>query len=192
MLFRSRYDYRKAAEEFREAKRLDPEDSLAWDWLSWALGYQQPPDPVGAEKASREAIRQGLETNSTYYHLGRALYLQGRYDEAIEAMERAQKLSPASSTPTFGLSQIYLAKGEYDRALSYWLRQPEKQRNTAVVAFMGASIFAARGEMDKALTEFQLALEKGYRDFAAIDASPHLATLRSDPRFQQLIRRYRQ
>lgn len=38
----------------------------------------------------------------------------------------------------------------------------------------------------------QESLEKGYRDFAAIDASPHLAALRSDPRFQQLLRRYRQ
>jgi serine/threonine protein kinase len=37
----------------------------------------------------------------------------------------------------------------------------------------------------------ELAVE-GYRDFAAIDASPHLAALRSDPRFQQLLRRYQQ
>jgi hypothetical protein len=35
------------------------------------------------------------------------------------------------------------------------------------------------------------ALNLGFRDFRAIDASPHLATLRADPRFQQLIRRYR-
>ncbi|HSA93791.1 MAG TPA: hypothetical protein VLE48_12330 [Terriglobales bacterium] len=35
------------------------------------------------------------------------------------------------------------------------------------------------------------ALAAGYRDFAYLDASPYLASLRSDPRYQALIRRYR-
>ncbi|HMD31606.1 MAG TPA: tetratricopeptide repeat protein, partial [Candidatus Acidoferrales bacterium] len=187
----SRYDYRKAAEEFREATRLDPEDGLAWDYLSWALAYQQPPDGAEAEKASREAIRLGFETMATDYHLGRALMIEGRYDDAIEAMERAQKLSPESSTPLFGLCQVYLAKGDYDKALSYWLRQPDKQRSTSLEGFWGASIYAARGEKDKALALLQVALEKGFNDFAAIDNNPHFNSLRSDPRFQKLVGRYR-
>jgi len=186
-----RYEYPKAAEEFRAATRLDPEDAYSWDLLSWALAYQQPPDAVDAEKASREAIRLGLETVATYYHLGRALYLQGRFDEAVAAMENARKLSPQSSTPDLGLAMIYLAKGDYERALSWHLRQPENQRNTALTAFWGASIYAARGEKERALAQLQTSLDKGFRDFAAIDNSPHFASLRSDPRFQQLVGHYR-
>ncbi len=34
----------------REATALEPDNAHAWDQLSWALGYQQPPDSVGAEK----------------------------------------------------------------------------------------------------------------------------------------------
>ncbi len=187
----SRYDYRRAAGEFQEATRLEPDGAFFWLNASWALGYQQPPDAAGAEKAAREAIRLGLQTMSSYYQLGRALYLQGRYEEAVAAMEQARKLSPQSKTPDLGLAQLYLAKGDYDQALSYWLRQSERQRNTAIVAFWGGSIYAARGEREKALAQMQLSLEQGFRDFAAIDASPHFASLRSDPRFQQLVSRYR-
>jgi serine/threonine protein kinase/tetratricopeptide (TPR) repeat protein len=188
----NRYDYRRGAEEFLEAVRLDPEDGLAWDFSSWALCYQQPPDATRAEKASREAIRVGYETMGTYYHLGRALLLEGRYDEGVAAFEHARKLNPQSATPDLGLAQLYLAKGDYDRALSCWSRQPAAQLHTAIGAFWGSSIHAARGEKDKALAELQESFEKGFRDFTAIDASPNFASLRSDPRFQQLFRRYRQ
>ena len=187
----SRYDYHKAADEFREAARLDPQDGLALDYLSWALAYQQPPDAAGAEKASREGLRLGFETSASYYHLGRALMLEGRYDEAIEAMEHAGKLSPSSGTPSFGLAQIYLAKGDYDKALAAWMRQPEMQRSTSLEGFWEASIYAARGEKEKALATLQRALEKGFNDFAAIDNSPHFNALRSDPRFQQILKKYR-
>ena len=187
----SRYDYRKGADEFREATRLDPLDGLAFDYLSWALAYQQPPDAAGAEKASKEGLRLGFETSASYYHFGRALMLLGRYDEAIEAMGRAQKLSPRSGTPSFGLAQIYLAKGDYDKALAAFMQQPEIQRSTSLELFWGASIYAARGEKEKALATSQSALEKGFNDFAAIDNSPHFNSLRSDPRFQQLMAKYR-
>jgi tetratricopeptide (TPR) repeat protein len=126
----------------------------------------------------------------TYYHLGRALLVQGRYDEAIAAFEQARALSPTSSTPDSGIVQVYLARKEYDRALQVFLRVPEKVRNTSLQAFLASSIYAGRGEREKSLAELQKALENGYRDFAAIDASPHLAALRSDPRLQQLLRRY--
>jgi eukaryotic-like serine/threonine-protein kinase len=187
----NRYEYRRAAEEFREARRLEPDSGPTWDDESWALAYQQPPDGPGAEKASRESLRLGFSTMSTYYHLGRALLVQGRYDEAIAAFEQARALSPTSYTPDSGIVQVYLAKKEYDRALQLFLRVPEKVRNTSLQEFLASSIYAGRGEREKSLAELQKALESGYRDFAAIDASPHLAAFRSDPRFQELTRRYR-
>jgi eukaryotic-like serine/threonine-protein kinase len=187
----NRYDYRRAAEEFLEAIRLDPDEVIAWDFRSWALAYQEPPDAIEAEKAAREAIRRGFNNMGAYYHLGRALYLQGRYDEAVEAMEHAHEASPQSSTPDLGLAQLYLAKGDYERSLSYWLRLPKNTRATAIGAFWGSAIYAARGEKEKALAEMQTALDKGFRDFAAIDASTAFASLRNDPHFQKLVDRYR-
>jgi hypothetical protein len=53
-------------------------------------------------------------------------------------------------------------------------------------------LYAGLGDQDKAIAELQKAFEAGYRDFAAIDGSPHFAALRSNLRLQELAQRYRQ
>jgi len=53
--------------------------------------------------------------------------------------------------------------------------------------FVTSSICAGLGKKADELDELQKAFEGGYRDFAAIDASPHFEALRADPRFQQLL-----
>jgi TolB-like protein/tRNA A-37 threonylcarbamoyl transferase component Bud32/thioredoxin-like negative regulator of GroEL len=182
------YEYARAAEEFQKAVRLEPENAIAWDELSWALAYQQPPDAFGAEKAARESIRLQPSSMSTYYHLGRALLLQGRYGDATAAFNQAKELSPTSTTADLGLAQLYLAQGNYDKAVTLLSKQPAK---AVINLFWLSSAYAGRGDKEKALGTLQKALAAGFRDFAAIDASPHFSSLRSDLRFQQLISRYR-
>ena len=189
-VYGAQYQYARGAEEFREATRLQPDNAYAWMQLSWALGYEQPPDASGAEKAAKEAIRLQPSLYPAYYELGRALVPQGRYSDAIAAFEHARELSPASSTPDLGLAQVYLAQGDYDHAVAILLKQPEALR-APIARFTLASAYAGRGDKEKALSELEQTLAAGYRDFAAIDASSHFASLRSDLRFQQLIRRYR-
>jgi serine/threonine protein kinase/Tfp pilus assembly protein PilF len=187
----NKFDYREAAREYQEAVRLDPGSPLAWDYLSWALAYQQPPDLAGAEKASRESLRLGFSTLSSYYHLGRVLLLEGRYDEATAAFRQAASISPNSSTPAFGMAQLYLAKGDYDQAMSYFARQSGKEQGSLVDLALLTFLQAARHDDEKALATLRKALEGGYRDFAALDASPYLEELRKSPRYQQLIQQYR-
>jgi non-specific serine/threonine protein kinase len=188
--FGYRYDYSRAAGEFREAIRLEPDNAYAWDMLSWALAYLQPPDAVEAEKAARESIRLQPSLIGAYYHLGRALLLQRRFSEAIPAFEQARELDPGSSIPDLGLGQVYLAQGDYDRAIATLAKLPKSRRTPTIQMSLGIA-YAARGERERALAEIGGALALGYRDFAALDASPYLSSLRSDPRFQQLIARYR-
>jgi eukaryotic-like serine/threonine-protein kinase len=188
-IYAVRYDYARAATEFREGIRLDPENAYAWDFLSWVLAYQLPPEAVDAEKAAREAIRLDPSFFGAHYHLGRALLLQHRYPEAIAAFEHARELSPSSISPDLGLAQVYLAQGNYDRAVALMLKHGEPQ--LAIDLFWLSSAYAARGDTANALLELQKAFAAGYRDFIALDASPYFAALRTDPRFQQLINRYR-
>jgi serine/threonine protein kinase/Flp pilus assembly protein TadD len=184
-----KYDYATAAREFRTATELDPNYAYAWDLLSWALAYEQPPDAVAAEKASRECMR--LEPSpyaKNYYHLGRALLLQHRNAEAIAAFERAKEIDPGDYFGNFGLGQAYLAQGDYDKALASLL---QGLKPAGINYFWLSAVYAGRGDRDKALATLQKAFDTGFHDFAALDASPYFSSLRTDPRFQQLTLRYR-
>jgi len=189
-VYGTRYDYARAEKELRKAVELDPNDPSGWMFLAWALSYKQPPDALEAEAAAREAIRLSYSIASSYYQLGRALMLQGRHSEAVVAFEQALRLDADYAAPHVGLGQTYLAQGNYEQALAE-LDKWGDSRKTPHVVFQRSLILAAQGRKEKAFEKLEQALAGGYRDFAQIDASPYLSSLRSDPRFQQLIRRYR-
>jgi serine/threonine protein kinase len=182
-------DFEKAVSEFRQSIAGDPDDARVWDVLSWALCYRTPPDAVEGEKAAREAIRLRQSLPSAHYHLGRALLLQGRYPEAIAEFDRTEELSGDSSFNYLGHAQVFLAQGKYEQALS--ALQKSGHEKTAIYFFWLSSIYAAQGNKEKALSALEDALKGGLDDFAGMEASPYLASLHTDPRFRQLLKRYR-
>jgi hypothetical protein len=60
----------------------------------------------------------------------------------------------------------------------------------AINLYWLSAAYAAKGDKEKALVTMQKAFNLGFRDFAAIDASPYFSSVRSDSRFQRLIRQY--
>ncbi len=183
-----KYDYAGAAREFRIATQLDPDNGFAWDNVSWVLTYEQPPEPIEAEKAAREALRLQPTLYQAYYHLGRALIQQQRYAEAITTFKREKELAPETTFPELGLGQAFLAQGEYDKAVAALLKSAQP---AAVNYYWLSAAYAGRGDRENALANLQKALDMGFHDFAALDASPYFSSLRTDPRFQQLTERYR-
>jgi eukaryotic-like serine/threonine-protein kinase len=184
-----RFDYTRAVSEFREATRLEPENALAWDLLSWALGYEQPPDALESEKAAREAIRLQPASAAAQYHLGRALLFQGRYPEAAAAFQHAEDVG-SNDYYGLGMAQLSLVQGNYDQALAYLAKRTSAKKKVAINDYWLAAIYSAKGEKDKALAAIQEAFQLGFRDFNALSSSPYFANLRSDPRFQSLVQQY--
>jgi TolB-like protein len=182
------YHYAESARRFRDALRIESDDPWTWDSLSWVLGYQQPADAQGAEEAAREAIRIQPQFSVAYYHLGRALALQGRLEEAREAFLHIQELSPDNEFTHYGLAFVHLARGEFQRALE---EHEHARLGGTTSRILRMTILAALGQNDKALAELGTALEQGYRDFAGLEADPNLAGLRADSRYAELVGRHR-
>jgi len=185
----NRYEYREATEHCRDAIRLDPNNAYAWDLLSWALAYRQPPDGAAAEDAARRAITLQASLIGAYYHLGRALILQDRHDEALAAFVQAKALDPTFETADFGIAQVLLSTGKPAEALQALDRLKTTARAPVVLA-LRASVQAAAGDRDGAFATLAEALAAGYHDDAALRANPHLAPLRADTRYAALLHRH--
>jgi tetratricopeptide (TPR) repeat protein len=91
---------------------------------------------------------------------------------------------------SLGMAQLSLAQGNYDQAIADLL-QSDSGGKTAIVRYWLSAAYAAKGDKLKALDCLQAAFKLGYGDFAALDASPYLASLRDDPRYRQLVQQYR-
>ena len=89
--------------------------------------------------------------------------------------------------PNFGLGQLALAKGDSAKAIALLEKQPA---NSDLGMFWLGCAYAAHGDKDRALMSIENAFRHGYRDFASVKSSPYLTSLRSDPKFQQLLRSY--
>jgi tetratricopeptide (TPR) repeat protein len=181
---------RRHAEAIAEAQRgaeLDP--------LSPIISAEGPFRYYFARRHD-EAIRGFRDTVSlfpefaiAYGGLGLAYEANGMYQEAIASYQKARSLSGASAAELAALGQAY-AKGGI-RGYYLWelqrLREESKHRYVRAADF--AYLFADLGENDEAFS----CLERAYRDrdwhLALLQIHPLLDPLRSDPRFQDLLRR---
>jgi eukaryotic-like serine/threonine-protein kinase len=182
------YQYADAAREFRLANQEEPDNARAWDLLSWVLAYQTPPLAAGAEKAAREAIRLNPSASYAQYHLGRALYLQNRFPEAMAAFDRFEELNGNPDSVNLGRAQALGAQQRYSEAVATMLKRVTPK--SAISFYWLSSFYAGSGDKEKALAALQKSFDLGYRDFAAINANPAFSSLRDDPRFQQLRGRF--
>jgi Tfp pilus assembly protein PilE len=91
--------------------------------------------------------------------------------------------------------QLYTSKwenknGRVDR-FQMFLILSVSGNGSALNFYYKAAAYAGKGDSAGALAALQESFNKGFSDFAALDSSPHFVVLRSDPRFQQLVARYR-
>jgi TolB-like protein/DNA-binding winged helix-turn-helix (wHTH) protein/Flp pilus assembly protein TadD len=213
------WDFDSAGKEFRRAIELNPSYATAHHWYAWHLSLlgrydeaivemrkAENLDPlsliINADLAEllvlahsyEESIRQSRKTiemdpNFALAHnqLAQAYLQTQMHVEAIAELQKAVQLSGGSPTAVANLARAYVASGKRSEAVK--LLNDLKNRSSPVSSHASeiAVIYAALGDTDQAMNW----LEKGYEERfnPGVLLRPGFDPLRSDPRFQDLVRR---
>ena len=213
------WDFPSAGKEFQRALELNPGYATAHHWYAWHLSLlgrydeaivemkkAENLDPlsliINADLAELlllahsydESIRQSRKTiemdpNFALAHnqLGQAYLEKQMRDEAITELQKAVQLSAGSPTCLANLARAYGASGKKSEAAKVLTDLKKRSSLGYSHASEIAVVYAALGDKNQAMTW----LEKGYEERfnPGVLLRPGFDPLRSDPRFQELVRR---
>lgn len=167
-----------AGERGRELDPLSPNTNgtLAWVYY-FARHYDR------AIEQSRLVLAMEPNNALALVALGFSYLQKGMYQEASTAAEKTVNLDdPATKYP---LAMVYAAAGKRAEALEI-LGELKKIRFSP---YLMATIYGRLGEKDQAFVWLEKAYEIRDLTLVRVKNSPHLDSLRDDPRFDDLIGR---
>jgi tetratricopeptide (TPR) repeat protein len=120
-------------------------------------------------------------------HLGQAYLQKQMYGEAVAELQKAVQLSGGGPTCMANLARAYAASGKRSEAEQLLSDLKKRSNPTLSLASEIAVIYAALGEKDQAM----IWLKRGYEERfnPGVLLRPGFDPLRSDPRFEELLRR---
>ena len=173
--------------EIKRAQELDPLSPVIGQNL--AVLYLFEGDVNSSIEQSNRVIDLNPNFPRAHGGLGLAYLKQKRYPEAIAELQKGIDLSPRDRRSIRDLGYAYAISGKRAEALAVLKEVQGKYEKREALAQDVAAIYAGLGEKDQAFAW----LEKGFQDrsgqLARIRWEPPFESLRSDPRFADLLRR---
>jgi len=138
---------------------------------------------------SRKAI--DLEPTDWWAHsyLGRAYEQQGQFPEAIAELQEAVRLGSGITEPKAFLGRVYAVSGKKAETRKVLGELNAVSRRIYVSPYDIALIYAGLGEKAQALACLERAFAERSTWMPYLKVDPWLDSLRSEPRFQDLLRR---
>ena len=179
--------YEEAYTECQRALRLEPLSSA----MQYALGcvYWMAHRYDRAIEHLERAL--DFEPNFPWSHGFIGLAYQGKcmHEPAVAALQRAVELSPRSTLSLLGLAEAYALAGKRDEAQKIVGQVENVPKEQYVMPYFRARVYAALGEKDNALDWLETSCSERVSHTAFLKVDPHFDSLRSEPRFQDLLRR---
>jgi tetratricopeptide (TPR) repeat protein len=177
----------EALSEITKSSELDLSPSFA---IAEATTYYELRDYEGLIEASRRGIVSDPDEWLEHYYLRVGYERTGKLLEAITEYQKAIEMSDGDQDATAALAYAYSLIGRKAEAENIVRSLERKSKSEYVSAYAIAIVYAGLGQKDRAF-EF---LEKAYteRDLdlsRSLKADSRVDSLRSDPRFQSLLRR---
>jgi eukaryotic-like serine/threonine-protein kinase len=177
----------EAIREGQRAQELDPLSVIINRDLGLIYYYARKPD------RAIEQYCKSLELDPnfalTHQALGRAYLLKGMREDALAALRLAAALSSDSVAMCAALAHALAETGSVVEARKILADLIERSRRSYVSPTNIAVVYAGLGENDEAMECLEKALAEHNAGLMMLKVHPVFDPLRSDPRYQDLLRR---
>jgi TolB-like protein/DNA-binding winged helix-turn-helix (wHTH) protein/tetratricopeptide (TPR) repeat protein len=178
---------RESVAESRKATELAPLNAGLATCVGWHCLYARQYDDAVAQCLT--LINDEKAGELTYYYLGRVYARQGKLEPAIAALEVAVTKSGGLNAILATLGHVYARAGRRQDAEHVLSILAERGQKGYVAAYDVAVVYAGLGDTDKTFDW----LEKAYLERSTwiihLKWDERFADVRSDPRFESLLRR---
>jgi tetratricopeptide (TPR) repeat protein len=186
LVFQGRIE--EAIAEARIAQELDPLSARVTNDLGWLYDWS------GNDRKTVEYFEKARELDPTdnraYWNLGGHYCARGMSEKGIPLLNTAKRLNPDNPKIIGELSSCYALSGDNEKAREL-LGELEKQSASRYVSPVAlAAAHAGLGETDEAIAWLQKAYDlRAPGLLFVLRGDPMYDSLRSDPRFIELVRR---
>ena len=177
----------EALAEVAKSREIDPSISSV---LTESGAYYLLRDYDRLVEVSLRGVASNPSEWSEHLYLGTGYEATGKRLEAIVEYQKAIELSDGDPGATAALAHVYAVTGKRAEAEKILRDLEQKAKTGHASAYALATIYAGLGDKDKAFE----CLEKAFREKSldlswSLNADFRIDNLRSDPRFQTLVRR---
>jgi eukaryotic-like serine/threonine-protein kinase len=180
-----RFDEARA--EIARARELDPFSLIISEAAGWPFYLARQYDQ--AIEQYQRTLQMDANFPPTYHDLGRAYLYKGMFEEAIRVHLKLDRLSGGHPTARAELAHTFALAGKKSAALKILKELIQLSKRRYVSPYDIARIYVGVGEKDQALAWLDTAYEEQNRSIIDLKVDPDLDPVRSEPRFQELIRR---
>ncbi len=182
----ARGQQQEALDELTKAKELDPLSDTVSLLLSVSFLFSRQFDQ--SIQQSRKMIEAEPDFWWGHFLLGWAEVETGKYEEAIQSLNRATQLD-SSPYPLAYLGYANARSGKKDKALQALQELQQKSNQVYVPRYQIAAVYVGLSDKDKAFEYLQQTFSNREEIIAFLKVDPTWDTLRSDARFQNLLHR---
>jgi serine/threonine-protein kinase len=177
----------EALAEMRRAQELDPLSLEKMAGIGETLYYQRKYDL--AIEQQRKTLEMDLNSGFAHWAIGRAYTEKGMYEQAIASFQKAIPLSGDSPDEPASLAYVYALSGRQREARQLIAELESRSKRSYISPVIIAFIYAGLGNKDQAFAYLDKAFDERDAILVLLNAEPAFDKLRSDTRFERLLRR---
>ena len=177
----------EARAELKRAQELDPL-SLLVQANSGVISYFGRQYDQAIQEL-RQINRLDPKFSVPYWGLGLCYEQMGVYEEAVTQLQKAIDLSGRGANGIASLGHAYGLAGRRGEALKILLELEERAKKSYVSSYQIALVYLGLHRNDEALKQLENAYQERSTLLTYLKMDPRFDPLRSDPRFEDLLRR---